>query len=234
LHCSSNLQKQNWSQSLQLYSPSPVEPSSSLGPRGRHSLCVEEGLTFEKQISSVVRVSFFQLRLLSRVKPFLSRADLEKAVHAFISSRTDYCNALYAGPNHSLLHKLQLVQNAAARLISNSSKHAQITPALRALHWRFRVQYKILLILFKAINGQAPAYIKELLAIYQPARTLRSSNHISLVVPRARYKKYGDRSFAIHGPKLWNSLPPQLQTISDLNAFKCHLKMHLYHLAFNA
>ncbi|XP_041805923.1 uncharacterized protein LOC121615606 [Chelmon rostratus] len=55
-------------------------------------------------------------------------------------------------------------------------------PALRALHWlpvRFRV-----LILFKAINGQAPAYIKELLAIYQPARTLRSSNHISLVAPR--------------------------------------------------
>ncbi|KAI5086804.1 hypothetical protein C0J45_23252, partial [Silurus meridionalis] len=75
----------------------------------------------------------YQLRLLSKVKSFLSQADPEEAIHAFISSRIDYCNALYTRLNHSLLNRLQLVQNAAARLLSNTSKRSHITPVLRSL-----------------------------------------------------------------------------------------------------
>ena len=75
----------------------------------------DSGLKFDKQISSVVRTSFLQLRLLAKVKPPLSRQDLEKAIHAFISSRLDYCNALYVGLSQSSISRLQLVQNAAAR-----------------------------------------------------------------------------------------------------------------------
>ena len=77
-------------------------------------------LKFDKQISNVVRTSFFQLRLLAKVKIFLSRHDLEKAIHALISSRLDYCNALYVGVSQSSLSRLQLVQNAAARLLTNT------------------------------------------------------------------------------------------------------------------
>lgn len=84
---------------------------------------LDSSLKFDEQIDSVVRASFFQLRLLSKVKPFLSRADLEKAIHAFISSRIDYCNALYVGVHQTGLHRLQLVQNAAARLLTNGRKH---------------------------------------------------------------------------------------------------------------
>ncbi|KAI2660342.1 RNA-directed DNA polymerase from mobile element jockey [Labeo rohita] len=102
-------------------------------------------------------------------------SDLEKAVHAFISSRLDYCNALYTGLNQSLLNRLQLVQNAAARLLSNTSKRSHISPVLRSLHWlpvRFRVEFKILMFVFKAINGLAPVYLVELVVVYQPARSL--------------------------------------------------------------
>uniref|UniRef100_A0A8C9YNU4 Reverse transcriptase domain-containing protein n=1 Tax=Sander lucioperca TaxID=283035 RepID=A0A8C9YNU4_SANLU len=121
-------------------------------------------MKFDKQISDVVRMSFFQLRLLAKVKPFLNRHDLEKAIHAFISSRLDYCNALYVGLNQTSIARLQLVQNAAARFLTNTSRRAHITPVLYTLHWlpvRFRIDFKILLFAFKALNGLAPEYLSE-------------------------------------------------------------------------
>ncbi len=70
----------------------------------------------------------------------------------------DYCNSLYLGLPKSLLARLQMVQNAAARLLTGAKKHDHITPILASLHWlpvSFRIQFKILLIVFKALNGQA-------------------------------------------------------------------------------
>ncbi|KAK7925857.1 hypothetical protein WMY93_008167 [Mugilogobius chulae] len=193
-------------------------------------------LSFDKQISAVVRASFLQLRLLTKIKPFLSRNNLEKAVHAFISSRIDYCNALYLGISQSSLHRLQLVQNAAARLLTNSSRYTHITPILSSLHWlpvRFRIDYKILMFVFKALHGLAPPYISDILTLHRPSRALRSSSQMVLDVPRSRYKQWGDRSFAVAAPKLWNSLPVSLRVVSDLSLFKTGLKTHLYRQAFN-
>ena len=43
-------------------------------------------------------------------------------MHAFISSRLDYCSSIFAGVSGQLLHKLQVVQNAAARLVTGARK----------------------------------------------------------------------------------------------------------------
>lgn len=64
------------------------------------------------------------------METFLSAADLETVIHAFISSRLDYCNAVYLGASQSLISKLQLVQNVAARLLTNTRKRDHITPVL--------------------------------------------------------------------------------------------------------
>ncbi|KAI5617006.1 hypothetical protein C0J50_23259, partial [Silurus asotus] len=74
-----------------------------------------------------------------------------------------------------------------------------------------RVEYKVLLFVCKAINGLAPPSLAELLKVYQPARTLRSSGHTSLVAPKCNYKMFGGRSFAVQGPKLWNTLPAHIE-----------------------
>ena len=49
--------------------------------------------------------------------------------------------------------KLQLIQNSAARLVTGSGRWDHITPVLRDLHWlpvRFRAQFKVLVLTFKA------------------------------------------------------------------------------------
>ena len=84
---------------------SPLTPQ--FAPTVRNlGVIFDKSMQYDKQISAVVKASFYQLRLLSKVKPFLSRADLEKAIHAFITSRIDYCNALYTGLNQSLHNRL--------------------------------------------------------------------------------------------------------------------------------
>src|SRR4029434_7347240 len=101
-------------------------------------------------------ICFYQLRTIAKIKSFLSPKDLEKVIHSFISSRLDYCNSLCTGISHSSLSRLQLVQNAAARLVTGTRKRNHISPILASLHWlpvRFRVDFKVLLFVFKALSG---------------------------------------------------------------------------------
>uniref|UniRef100_A0A8C1S4M0 Reverse transcriptase domain-containing protein n=1 Tax=Cyprinus carpio TaxID=7962 RepID=A0A8C1S4M0_CYPCA len=194
------------------------------------------GMNFDTQISNVVKISFFQLRLLSKVKPFLTRHDLEKALHAFISSRLDYCNALYVGLSQTSLSRLQLVQNAAARFLTSTPRRAHITPVLATLHWlpvRFRIDFKILLFVFKALNGLAPEYLSELLTLGGKNRRLPSSDQRTLQVPKSKHKQWGDRAFAVAGPKLWNKLPPDMRTETDVVLFQAKLKTYLFKLPFD-
>ncbi len=156
-------------------------------------------------------------------------------MHAFVSSRLDYCNSLYVGINQSSLSRLQIVQNAAARLLTGSRKRDHITRILSSLHWlpvRYRIDFKILLFVFKSLNGLAPPYLSDLLQSYSPSRSLRSADQKLLTVPWAKRKLWGDGAFSVMAPRLWNSLPLNIRTASTLGSFKSLLKTHLFSLAF--
>ncbi|KAI5086605.1 hypothetical protein C0J45_23321, partial [Silurus meridionalis] len=73
----------------------------------------------------------FQLRNISKLRKMLSISDAEKLVHAFMTTRIDYCNV--SGCPASLINKLQLVQNAGARVLTRSRKYDHITPILSSL-----------------------------------------------------------------------------------------------------
>ncbi|KAI5608152.1 hypothetical protein C0J50_9645, partial [Silurus asotus] len=77
----------------------------------------------------------FHLRNISKLRNMLFIFDAEKLVHAFMTSRIDYCNALLGGCPASLINKLQLVQNAAARVLTRARKYDHITPIFSSLHW---------------------------------------------------------------------------------------------------
>ena len=158
-----------------------------------------------------------------------------KVINALISSRLDYCNALYSNINKQSIHRLQLVQNAAARLITGTRKSEHITPVLATLHWLpvcFRVDFKILLLTYKALNNMAPPYLTELLEPHIPGRLLRSANQALLVVPRTNRVTKGDRAFAARAPRLWNNLPLEIRIAGSLAVFKTKLKTHFYREAF--
>ncbi len=156
-------------------------------------------------------------------------------IHAFITSKFDYCNSLYTGISQTALSRLQLVQNAAARLLTRSQKRDHITPVLQSLHWlpvRYRVDFKILLIVYKSLNGMAPSYISDLLIEHNVTRSLRSSNQRLLFIPKTRRKCRGDHAFATTAPRLWNDLPLFIRMASSVAIFKSKLKTYLFDKAF--
>ena len=118
--------------------------------------------------------------------------------------------------------------------VSPPSQH--ITPILASLHWlpvHFRVHFKILLFVFKSLNGLAPLYLSELLHPHTPAGCLRSADLLLLEVLRSKRKLRGDRAFSVPAPKLWKELPLNIRQASSLSVFKTRLKTHFHSLAFN-
>ncbi len=196
---------------------------------------LDSKLSFENHISNVTKTAFFHLRNIAKLRNMLSVSDAEKLVHAFMTSRLDYCNALLGGCPVSSINKLQIVQNSAARVLTRSRKYDHITPILQSLHWlpiKFRISYKILLLAYKALNDLAPAYLTNLLSRYNPTRSLRSQNSGLLVVPRIAKSTKGGRTFSYLAPKLWNSLPDNVRGSDTLSLFKSRLKTHLFSQAF--
>jgi hypothetical protein len=162
-------------------------------------------LTSEDQAVSQCRNAYLHLRCLARIKKFLTPQCLVTLIHAFITSRLDYANSLYLGAPQYVIDRLQSVQNAAARLISNCRKSEHITPVLYNLHWlpvQQRIKFKVLLIIFKSRQGQCPKYISDLFSDYTPTRALRSADHNLLQVPFTRSSLVSDCSVSYAGPRL--------------------------------
>lgn len=129
---------------------------------------------------------------------------------SWTTSTSCNCNSLYLGLQHSSLYRLQLVQIAAARLLTGTRKYDHITPVLANLHWlpvKYCIHAKILLLTFKILNNLAPSYLTELLRLYNPRRALSSSCQMLLEQPRSRLKSRGDRAFVIAAPTLIYNLP---------------------------
>ena len=123
-------------------------------------------LNMESQIISVCKSAYYMIYNLRRIRKYFDQDSMKTVVHAGITSKLDYCNSLLYGLPDSQIVKLQLVQNTCARLICNLPKFAHVTPLLRELHWlpiRQRIEFKMFMIVYKALNGQAPSYIIELL-----------------------------------------------------------------------
>jgi hypothetical protein len=146
-----------------------------------------------------------------------------------------YCNSLVIGLPSYLLNQLQRIQNTAAGVVTKTKKFNQITQVRKDLHWlpvSERIVYKVLLITYKALHGEAPQYISQLITPYVPSRHLRSSSRNLLEVVRVKTKLYGARSFAAAAPVMWNSLPCHIRDCDNINVFKSNLKTFLFSKAY--
>ena len=85
---------------------------------------------------------------------------------------------------------------------------------------------------FFCINNIAPSYLSELLSQYSPTCTLCSGNKQLLQETKSN-RSWGDRSFAIAAPRLWNELPFNIRTANSITVFKKQLKTHLMSETFS-
>ncbi len=145
----------------------------------------------------------------------------------FQSRLGETCSCLY--------HKqLQLIQNAAARILTRTRKSEHITPVLRSLHWlpvTFRVDFKVLLLIYKSLNGIGHKYIADMLTEYKSNRPLRLLGSSQLEMPRV-HTKQGESAFSYYADLSWSQLPEEIRCAKTLATFKSRLKTHLFSCAF--
>ena len=119
--------------------------------------------------------------------------------------------------------------NAAARLVTHNPRDESVKAAMKNLHWlpvHSRIEFKILSMTYKALNGQAPSYTRDLIEPYTAQWTLRSIDKNQLKLPKCNIK-YGERSFSHASPVLWNSLPLFIKRTESFQSFKNCLR-HIY------
>ena len=163
-------------------------------------------------------------------------------VHSFVVARCDYCNSVYYGASAVHILPLQNVLNAAARLVVCKGKYDSITTDFRdVLHWlpvQQRTEYKVSLLIYKCLRQAAPLCLTDMcvpVSAVQWRHGLRSAVREDLEVPRCNLARYGQRSFNVSGPSLWNSLPLTVRDSSlTLAQFCTRLKTFLFTQVYGA
>ena len=183
-------------------------------------------------------LSIYKIRNLRR---YLSLDACQVLIHGLIFLHLDYCNSLLYGLPECVIRKLQRVQNIAAKLVLNLGKSDSPRLAMFRLHWvpiRFRLDYKIALLMYKCYKGKAPKYLCELLKIElrtEISRRLRShqDNSVLYKIPFTKAKTFADKSFGVAGPRIWNGLPIDVRQSGTVDSFKTKLKTFLFRKCYS-
>lgn len=195
-------------------------------------------MTMSAQVTKIVKAANFHLINIGRARKMLTTESTKTAVHSLVTSRIDYCNSLLVGISGSLLKRLVNIQRTAARVVTRKRKYDSISDDLVELHWlpmKQRIDFKILVIVYKCLHKQAPDYLSELLQVQTSRRRLRSTSSASSILTEhgTHCFTFADRSFSCYGPKIWNKLPEHIKSASSIDIFKKLLKHHLFNAAYD-
>lgn len=185
---------------------------------------MDERLNFNMHVINIKKDCFRLLRNICKRRFLFTHDQLKLLVNSLVVCKIDYCNALFYGISEHCLNELQRVQNAAAKAIVGLYKHDHMGDTIKNLHWlpiKSRINYKILLLVYKCLNGLSPDYLSSLL-------TYSGQGHSVYLLEPKVHTIHGDRAFGKCGPKMWNALPDHVKYASTLLDFKSQLKTHLF------
>ena len=197
-------------------------------------------LTLDAQVQHISQICYMNLRNIGRIGTKLTKQLKIQLVHSCIHSILDNGNATFGSLTAAQLYKLQKIQNAAVRFIfglRGKQRFQSISPFLKELHFlpvKYRILYKISLMVFKCINNIAPKYLSNLLHLRNiGSHSLRLDNdYFHLSLPSAPKLAKTEGAFSYIGPKTWNELPYRIRAMTDVTAFKSLLKTHYFKRAF--
>jgi len=196
---------------------------------------IDNNLSFDKHIDSVVKACNFHLRAFRHVRHALPD-DVARIVGcSIVMSRIDYCNSILYDAADCRLRKFERVHANLARIVLKKSWRDSADQMLRDLHWlpvRARTVYKIAVLTHTSLEIGEPSYLKESLTAYIPKRALRSSD-TRLFCNTDIKLSLCDRGFESSAPVVWKALPPVLKDITSKSDFKKKLKTFLFHTAIN-
>ena len=181
-------------------------------------------LTYDEHTTQLTSKCIGSLCQINRVKYLFDRRTLITIINSLVFSKLLYCSSVWANTTKKNIELLQTVQNFAARIVSGTRKFDHVTPILKQLQLLpivKQLEVRDATMLFKCLNGLAPPYLCQKFKTRPEVHNCNTRNRDPLCRTAA-----GQRSFTFRGQKLWNSLPDEFQSITNLDVFKVKIKQH--------
>ena len=160
---------------------------------------------------------------INRIRHLLDKETLLLIINSFVFSRLFCCSSVWSNTSGNNIHKLQLVQNFAARIILGGlRKYDHISDGLRSLRWlnvKQRLMVNDAVLMHKCLNGLSPSYLSDKFCIRSTIHDRQTRYRDTLNISSCRIAA-GQRAFCYRGVKIWNSLSTDLTQITDANIFK--------------
>ena len=194
----------------------PVASAKDLG------IILDSNLNFNDHVTSLSSSLLSTLCQVNRVRHLFSREILNTILNSLVFSKLFYCSTVWSGTSKDNVHKLQLLQNFAARILTNTKKFDHISPILNELGWltiEELLNLRDVIMIYKCINGLAPNYLSS--KLYKRSDThaynTRLKEHFSLPLCRT---SIAQRNFYYRALKSWNKLSVATRNSSSLAQFK--------------
>ena len=185
-------------------------------------IILDSNLNFNDHVTSLSSSLLSTLCQVNRVRHLFSREILNTILNSLVFSKLFYCSTVWSGTSKDNVHKLQLLQNFAARILTNTKKFDHISPILNELGWltiEELLNLRDVIMIYKCINGLAPNYLSS--KLYKRSDThaynTRLKEHFSLPLCRT---SIAQRNFYYRALKSWNKLSVATRNSSSLAQFK--------------
>ena len=125
--------------------------------------------------------------------------------------------------------RLQKLQNATVRYVSDISFPNRTSPARLQLGWlnvRLRQKYLCAVFIYNILNNNLPSYLKDKINIYIPSRDLRPHLRPHLKVPTSKCSLFNNSSL-VYMLDFWNTLPEYIRLAPTIDSFKHNLHQYL-------
>ena len=187
-------------------------------------ITIDNCLSWCQQINNIVSKISSRLGLMCRLRTYLPTEGLIMYYNGYILPLFDYCCTVWGETTNLNLEKLCKLQKRAARIILNAKYDIPSLQLFKKLGWlsiQNRLEYHKSVLMYKCINNSAPDYLCNLFDMNTNSNiySLRSSAKGNLFVPRPN-SNFMKQTFHYSGIILWNSLPPNLKLIQDIDLFK--------------
>ena len=183
-------------------------------------ITIDNAVNFHEHVSGLVRKVSNQLQVLKRHKRLIPTGAKKRLYESFILSHLNYCSVIWLHCGKKNVDKLEKINERCLRFVFNDlhSTYNELLDYINQPCLQDRRIHDMLTLTYRALNGNTPVYIKNLLNVKDTTYNLRGQHLLN--VPRVTTTTYGLHSFRYFASKLWNSLPNSLRTAPMTNAFK--------------
>ena len=194
-------------------------------------IILNSNLTSNEHVNTMTSSLISTLCQISKVRHLFSKSLLVTILNCLVFSKLSYCSTVWSGTFEQNIHKLQLGQNFAARVLTNTRKFDHISPVLQELGWS-SIKHLLLVRdvtqLYKIMNGLAPSYLNSYINKRTGIHSYNTRFRENLDVPLCRTAT-AKRSFHYRSINTWNSQRASTRNSKTLTSFKRGAKLELCH-----